>query len=236
MQKVSIAIPAYNEENRLPQSLEKISTFIKNHPELEIELIVIDDGSKDKTWEVIQNSPIINKSAQNSPNIGKAATLRKAVAMANNDWVYLCDADLSTPIEELLNFLEFAKNYDCVIGSRALDESLVETSLLRKLLGRFGNLLINLLLGLNVKDTQCGFKLLGPKSKQLFLKTQIKRWGFDFEMLYFIRRNNIEIKEIPVQWVNTADSRVTPLSYFRTLKELFQIWWMYRIAGDVPRI
>lgn len=236
MMNVSIVIGAYNESNRLPQSLEKIAVFKNAHPELKLELIVVDDGSKDNTWDIIRNSPIIDKSTQVIPNKGKGNALRVGTKLASNDIVYLCDADLSSPIDELLHFLSYAYEYDIVIGSRALDESEVKTSFTKKLLGRTGNLMIGFFLGLGIKDTQCGFKLLTKKSKELFLKTTINRWGFDFELLYFVAHNKLRIKELPVTWVNTEDSRVTSFDYVRTFNDLLSIWWKYHFKTSVPRV
>ncbi|MCC7303823.1 hypothetical protein IT418_00165, partial [bacterium] len=143
--------------------------------------------------------------------------------------------DLSSPIEELLHFITYTSEYDIVIGSRALNESEVKTWFMKKLLGRIGNFMISLFLGLTIKDTQCGFKLLTKKSKQLFLQTTIDRWGFDFELLYFIAKNKLMIKELPVIWVNTDDSRVTSLDYFKTFKDLISIWWKYKLT-PVPKV
>ena len=170
--------------------------------------------------EIINASPVIDIKQQILPNRGKGNGLRTAAGLATNDLVYLCDADLSTPIEELIHFLSYTDDYDIIIGSRALDESEVKTSLIKKVLGRVGNFAIGLFLGLGIKDTQCGFKLLGKRAKQLFLQTTIDRWGFDFELLYFVAHNKLHLKELPVTWVNTEDSRVTSLDYIKTLQRL----------------
>ena len=145
MKKVSIVISSWNEANRLPLSLEKIATFKNGHPEFEIELVVVDDGSmKDNTWEIIENSPVIDVKKRLSPNRGKGYGLREGTRLAKNDLVYLCDADLSSPIDELVHFLSYTDEYEIIIGSRALDESEVKTSFIKKILGRFGNLMIGL--------------------------------------------------------------------------------------------
>ncbi len=236
MKQVSVVISAYNESNRLPQSLDKIALFKHAHPEIDLELVVVDDGSKDSTWEIIHASPIINKKERIIPNGGKGHGLRVATKLASYDLVYLCDADLSSPIDELVHFLSYSDEYDIIIGSRALDESEVKTSFIKKSLGRVGNFMIGLFLGLGIKDTQCGFKLLTKKSKELFLQTTIDRWGFDFELLYFVSHNNLRLKELPVTWVNTEDSRVTSLDYVRTFKDLLSIWWKYKFQVAVPKV
>jgi dolichyl-phosphate beta-glucosyltransferase len=147
--------------------------------------------------------------------------------------MYLCDADLSTPIEELDKFLSYAGEYDIVIGSRAMSGSSVETSLVKKLLGRFGNLMIGVLLIHGIKDTQAGFKLFSSKTKVVFEKQTVDRWGFDFEILHLAQRLGFKIKEIPVKWINAEGSKVKPTDYFKTLGELLKIkFTKYNLDGN----
>ncbi len=236
MYNVSIVIPAYNEENRLPSTLEKIKSFLLTHKDINAEVIVVNDGSTDLTQKVVAASKAVTKIINLPRNYGKGFALRSGVAHAKYDLVYLCDADLSAPIDELPKFLKNSEDYDCVIGSRALKDSHVKTSIIRRLLGRMGNLLISILLHLNINDTQCGFKLLNEKSKELFVKCSNDRWSYDFEFLYFLRRNRLKILEIPIVWVGTKDSRVKLSSYFRTLRDLLNIWWKYRVQKNVPML
>ena len=156
-------------------------------------------------------------------NKGKGFALRIGVENANSDWIYIADADLSTPIEEIEKFLEKTTNFDCVIGSRATAQSKVKVSFTRKSLGQFGNLLIRLVLGLRFKDTQCGFKLFNVKAKRYFLMCKNNRWGYDFEFLYLLSKNGLKTCEIPVIWIAAGDSKVKPLHYLNTIYELFKV-------------
>ena len=226
---LSIVIPAWNEEKRLPPSLEKIYKFLQSK-NFDSEIIIINDGSRDKTDEVVREFTKKHNSSKvkivglgYKPNRGKGYATKVGMLAAKGDYMYLCDSDLSTPIEELDNFLKYKEEYDIVIGSRALAQSNVKTSLLRKFLGRFGNFLINAILIKDLKDTQAGFKLFNRKCKILFEKQRIERWGFDFEILYLAERLKFRVKELPVEWEHKEDSRVKPLDYFKTLSELIKI-------------
>lgn len=140
---------------------------------------------------------------------------------SKGDYFLICDADLSTPIEELGNFLKY--DADIIIGSRALKSSKVKTTFYKKIMGRFGNLLINLLAVRGIKDTQCGFKLFKKKCKILFEKQTIDRWGFDFEILHMAQKKGFSVKEKPVIWRSYQKSKVKFTDYFKTLYELMKI-------------
>lgn len=224
--KISIVIPCYNEAIRIAKNLQTVKDFVKTQP-FEFEIIAVNDGSKDKTAEIIQNTegiiPVIYHD-----NHGKGYALRQGVAKATGDYIYLCDADLSTPIEKIKDFLDEIPKYDCVIGSRAKEKAAVHTNWYRWLLGRMGNFLIDAILRLSIKDTQCGFKMFTKEVKDLFLACTIDRWGYDFEFLYALKKNKKTVKEIPVQWDATGDTRVKPSAYITTLLDLVSIWWKYR--------
>jgi len=229
--RVSVIIPAYNEQNRIGKSLEKIREY-KKRTKLELEIVVVNDGSKDRTAEILKKYndviDIIEDYTAELGNMGKGYALRRGFKVASGDYFYICDADLSTPIEELERFAEKINDYDCVIGSRAMAESKVSTSLKRKLFSVLSRFTINLFLGLGVKDTQCGFKLMNRKCRDLFLKCEVNRWGYDFELLYLIKSAGLSIYEMPVEWEYNKDTRVTFASYFKTLKELLWVWKRYR--------
>jgi dolichyl-phosphate beta-glucosyltransferase len=142
---------------------------------------------------------------------------------ANGDIIYMADADLSTPIEYMDHFYENMKHYDCVIGSRAMGNEDINISISRKLLAKGSNLLIRLVLGLNFKDTQCGFKMFTKEAKEYLIMCKNDRFGYDFEFLYLLQKNGMKIKEMPVKWAAVGDSRVKPMSYFKTLQELFNV-------------
>ncbi len=229
MIKLSIVIPAYNEEQRIGRTLEKIIEYIKKR-KLRAEIIIVDDGSTDATSSVVQSVQKKHPRADihhlfYTKNKGKGYAVKEGMRKAKGDWILLTDSDLATPIEELDRFLKY-RTSDIIIGSRAMHDSNVQTLLHKKLLGRIGNLLISLLAVKGVKDTQCGFKLFkGSVAKKLFALQTIDRFGFDFEILFLAQRYGYAIKEIPVHWVNQPGSKVKGSDYFKTLLELFKIRW-----------
>lgn len=227
---LSVVIPAYNEEKRIRPTLKEVYRYLAKQ-DYKSELIVVNDGSKDATENVVIK---FDKERKKSPSVsfvplgyklnrGKGYAVKTGILAAKGEYMYLCDADGSTPIQELEKFLELKEEYDIVIGSRALAESDVETSFLKKFLGRMGNLMISVLLIRGIKDTQAGYKLFNKKAKVLFENQTIDRWGFDFEILYLAQKLDFKIKEIPVQWENREFSHVKPSDYFKTLVELIKI-------------
>jgi len=235
---LSIIIPSYNEESRLPNTLKNAIQFL-SQKSFQSELIVVDDGSQDQTFQIasaflssqnLPNRTISYQLIKNSRNLGKGQSIRNGVAKARGLLILFTDADNSTPIEELDKFLPYIKpqgQFDIIIGSRYLKESsiLVHQPWHRKLLGRSANFLIQLLLLPGVTDTQCGFKLFNGKvAKDLFAKTFLPRWGFDMEILFLARKMGYQILEVAVTWFNSSASRVRPIKdSFRTLKELLEI-------------
>lgn len=235
---LSVIIPSYNEETRLPNTLNNAVQFLSQKP-FQSEIIVVDDGSQDQTFQIAssflssQNSPnqtISYQIIKNSKNLGKGQSIRNGVAKARGLLILFTDADDSTPIEELDKFIPLMKpqgKNDIVIGSRHLKESsiLVHQPWHRKLLGRSANLLIQLLLLPGITDTQCGFKLFNANiAKDLFAKTFLPRWGFDMEILFLARKMGYQILEVPVTWLNSSTSRLRPVKDgLKTLKELLEI-------------
>ncbi len=225
LSSLSVIIPSYNEEYRLSRSLPKIINFLsKNFYDFEV--IVIDDGSSDNTSKIAKKFG--TKVLRNTTNKGKGYSVRKGVMAATKDFILITDSDLSTPITELSKLLKF-KEYDIVIGSRGIDSSLVKNTFIRNISGRLGNLIIRTVLGLNFRDTQCGFKLLKTKvAKDLFRIQFLNRWGFDFEVLFLAHKKGYSIKEVPVKWKYNAESKVKPNDFMRTLYELIQVWLAYK--------
>lgn len=225
--KVSIVIPAYNEEHRIGKTLPLIIKYAKEFGKkysLETEIIVVNDGAKDKTLDVLNNFKESINIVSYYPNMGKGYALREGMKVAKGDLIYLADADLSTPIEYLDHFYNSMKDYDCVIGSRALAQEKIKRTLPRKLLAKGSNLLIRTILGLNYKDTQCGFKMLNIKAKECLLECQNNRFGYDFEFLYIMNKKGLKVKEMPVEWKEiTGDSTVKPIAYIKTLQELLNV-------------
>ena len=220
---ISIIIPVYNEAQRIPKNLKKIFRYFQND---DYEVIVVDDGSTDHTAEVVRSlANDKTRILRNQVNMGKGFSVKKGVLAASKKLILFSDADLSTPISELKKLLPFVKTHDVIIGSRALSDSQVRVrqSFYKVLLGRIGNLLIRLLAVKGIRDTQCGFKLFHKKTKYLFEKLTICRWGFDFELLYLVQKTGLSIKEVPVIWINDTRSKVKKIDYLITLLDLIKI-------------
>ncbi len=224
--KVSIVIPAYNEEKRIGKTLPTFINYAKEFGKkykIDTEIIVANDGSKDRTSDILEEYKEDIKVVTYYPNMGKGYALRQGVRTADGDYIYIADVDLSTPIEFIDQFFEKMGDYDCVIGSRALEKKNVKVSFLRKALGEMSNLLIRGVLGLNFKDTQCGFKMFNKKAKEYFLMCENNRFGFDFEFLYLLQKNGLKILEMPVKWNEVGESTVKPSAYIKTFLELFNV-------------
>ena len=224
---LSIIIPAYNEEKRIPETLNRIIRYLKKR-KINNEIIIVVDKSKDKTLEIIQNYSKKNKNIRyiyNPKKSGKGYAVKKGILSSKGNLVLFTDADTSTPITELDKFLPKIKKSGIVIGSREHKDSNVRKKLLsRVILGNLGNLLLRLFLIKKIKDTQCGFKLFkGDIARELFSLSRIKGFGFDFEIIFLAQKKRYKIIECPVNWTYCADTKVTWQSHFKTLSELFEI-------------
>lgn len=213
---LSVIIPAYNEESRIGDSLKLVLNYLSKQ-DYDFEIIVVDDGSIDKTTEIVQQIEKSNriKVLRNEINKGKGYSIKQGMFEAKGEFVLFSDADLSTPIEELGKFWEYIREgYDIVIGSRALKESRLEVRqpFYREFMGRTFNCIVRFILGFNIKDTQCGFKLFkNDVAKKIFPMQKIEGWSFDVEILYIALKLNYKIKEVPVRWINSPCSKVNPL-------------------------
>jgi dolichyl-phosphate beta-glucosyltransferase len=228
---VSIVVPAYNEAERIGDSIKKIEAFMRQAP-FSCELIIVDDGSADQTAEVVTQSRAANmRLIRNDTNHGKGYTVREGVLAASGKYVLFTDADLSAPIEELNKLLDIAEKEgaDVVIGSRAVDRRYIEKhqSRMRELSGIAFNLMVRLLLGLQLHDTQCGFKLFNAKkSRTIFERQTILEFGFDPELLFLAKRSGLKIRETPVRWSHAEGSKVKVLrDGVRMFFDLVQIRW-----------
>ncbi len=213
---VSVVIPAYNEARRIDSSLEKILTFIDNN-ELAAEIIVVDDGSDDGTSQITgAHSRHELRNLVNDTNHGKGYSVRRGFLEAKGTYVLFTDADLSAPIDELAHLLEFAREgADIIVGSRAVDRGkiVIHQPRTRELGGILYNWAVQVILGLPIKDTQCGFKLFRRDVMlPIFQRQTIQRFGFDPEILFLARKSGLEIREIPVSWSHDAGSKVRFLS------------------------
>jgi glycosyltransferase involved in cell wall biosynthesis len=230
---ISIVIPAYNEERRLPRSMERIGAYLKKRA-WDGELIVVDDGSTDRTAQIVtewQKQIPTLRLVQNGANRGKGFSVRHGMLESRAPIAIFTDADLSSPIEEadkLLGVLGGGR-YDVAIGSRAVDRRLIRVhqSRIREIAGIVFNRVVQLITGLKILDTQCGFKAFVLKTmKPVFLQQRIEGFGFDPEILFLAKQHGLRIVEVPVEWAHDADSRVRMLrDSLRMMRELLQIRW-----------
>jgi glycosyltransferase involved in cell wall biosynthesis len=224
---ISIIVPAYEEQARLGDSVKQILAYIERE-KISAELIVVDDGSMDKTVETSEAAARLfpdtpTKVIRYETNRGKGYAVKIGLLAARDDIAVFSDADLSTPIDELPKLVEpiRAGEYDVTFGSRALDRSLIGTRQpwRREQGGRLMNLVIKTMSGLPFADTQCGFKAFDMKKFRPLLETMtIDRFGFDVEFLFVAAYHKLRLKEIPVRWNNVEGSKV---SVFRDTRRMF---------------
>ena len=214
---LSIVVPCYNEEQRLPRTIEQVQRYLDAR-NLAHELILVDDGSVDGT------RMIMDAAAERYPavrvevlphNRGKGRALAVGVEAAKGDEVLITDADLSTPIEELEKLqAALGGGAGIAIGSRALRASRVEISqpIYRVVMGKVFNLIVQAVLLPGIWDTQCGFKLFrADVAHSVFARLETDGFGFDPEVLYHARKQGVKIAEVPVVWRNSAPTKVSPV-------------------------
>jgi len=232
--EMSIVIPAYNEEKRLPKTISEIEKYF-NKKNSEFEIIVIDDGSIDKTAEYVmkknRNNPKI-KLFKNGNNFGKGYSVRKGIMNSQGRYILVTDSDLSTPINQVDDFLvNIGEEFDIIIGSRGLKDSkiIVHQFILREAMGRIFNFLVRFLIGLSFKDTQCGFKLFKSSvAKSIFEKQKINSFAFDVEVLTIALKNKARILEFPVIWSNNSSTKVNVIQHpIEMFIDLFKIYLKY---------
>ncbi len=242
--ELSIIIPAYNEEKRLPRALAKIREYLSNEGRApgEVEILVVDDGSADATARIAEewarNWPCA-RLISNGRNRGKGYSVRHGMLEARGRIALFTDADLSSPIEEFGKLLKaMAAGNEVAIGSRALDRSLIEVhqSPYRELAGIIFNGFVRLFTGLPFHDTQCGFKafVLEP-SRIVFAQQRIERFGFDPEILFLTKRHGLRAAEVPVRWAHDPATKVHVVrDSLRMFRELIYIRWNW-LLGRYPK-
>jgi len=214
--KLSIVIPSFNEEKRLPATLESIANYIRESGR-QTEVIVVDDGSRDATAAVaesfrgkIEDLRVIS----NGQNRGKGYSVRHGSMESQGEIVLFTDADLSAPIEEADKLLAKMDGYDVAIGSRAMNRKLIEVheSKFRELAGIIFNRIVRIILRLPFVDTQCGFKAFRrERCKIIFEQQTIERFGFDPELLYLARHHGLRTAEVAVRWAHSPATKVNML-------------------------
>jgi dolichyl-phosphate beta-glucosyltransferase len=233
----SIVIPAYNEGARLGATLVKVLDYVR-HQEWDAEVVVVNDGSRDNTAEIVrefaERDPVV-RLIENPGNRGKGYSVRNGILNARGEVILFSDADLSSPIEETPKLLQaLAAGADIAIGSRWLKVELQtqRQSLHRQLFGRVFNLLLRLILGLQFADTQCGFKAFTRRAAQTILPLQrIERWGFDPEILFLARKFGFRVAEVPVIWGHSGGTRIHPLiDGAHMFQEMLRVRW-YNFTG-----
>ena len=228
---LSIIIPSFNEEQRLPGSLEKITAYIRERRR-NTEVIVVDDGSTDKTAEVAESykGKIPNlRVLSNGTNRGKGFSVRHGSLEAGGSNILFTDADLSSPIEEGEKLLAGLATHDVAIGSRAVDRSLIQAhqSLFREFAGIIFNRIVRIILRLPFVDTQCGFKAFRRERCRIIFEQQtIERFGFDPELLYLARHHGLSTVEVPVRWAHSPATKVSMLKdSVEMFLDVFVIRW-----------
>lgn len=232
---LSIVVPAYNEELRLVGSLAKIASYI-DVAGLDAEVLVVDDGSKDRTAELGAKalSGVRGRMVRNGENRGKGYSVRHGLLEARGRFVLLTDADLSTPIEDYAKLAAVIRDrdLDVAIGSRALPGSDVQVrqAWLRQTMGRTFNGIIRLLTNLPYRDTQCGFKLFDrERVKPLIEKMVVDRFAFDVEVLFLCARFGLSVAEVPVTWRNAPGSKVSILrDPLNMIADVLRVRWRFR--------
>jgi dolichyl-phosphate beta-glucosyltransferase len=209
---LSIIIPAFNEEKRLPVTLEKIGAYLASSAWEFSEIILVNDGSRDRTAETGRAAGA--RVLENPGNRGKGYSVRRGMLEAKGDWALFTDADLSSPIEEIEKLWSAVERVGArlAIGSRALDRSLigVHQPALRENVGRLFNLAMRLATGLPFRDTQCGFKLFEKDlAREVFSRQTLDGFGFDVEALFIARLLGFTALEIPVRWNNAPGTTVS---------------------------
>lgn len=229
---LSVIIPAYNEEKRIKKTLKEIDKYLSKQS-YDYEILVVNDGSKDRTAKVVRElfSDIKNlRLVDNKENHGKGYVVRQGLLEAKGEYRLFTDADNSTSIDQIEKMWpEFKKGHEVVIGSRDIEGSIIAVSQpwWRIMLGNIFNLLVQIVSGLwGIWDTQCGFKGFTKKAvEDIFPKCRINRFAFDVEALVLAKKNGYKIKEIPVIWINSPESTVGFKSMVKMLIEVFQIRW-----------
>jgi dolichyl-phosphate beta-glucosyltransferase len=231
---LAIIIPAYNEEKRLPKTLDQVFSFLEEQPYLS-EVIIIDNASDDQTFPIAQEFAEKHNGAQTQVRViqepirGKGIAVRSGMLASLADYRFMCDADLSMPIEQVQRFLPpVSDGFDIAIASREVQGAVrYNEPFYRHFVGRIFNFLIRSTAIPELQDTQCGFKCFrGSIADELFSLLTIHGWSFDVEALFIAQRKGYRVIEIPIPWYFNADSHVKVVrDSIRMALDIFQIRW-----------
>jgi dolichyl-phosphate beta-glucosyltransferase len=224
---LSIIIPAHNEENRLPKALEQVIGFL-NKQSFTSEIVVVENGSVDGTLEVAQRFARQHKNTRViQSERGKGAAVKRGMLEAQGEYRFMCDADLSMPVEEIVKFLPPAiDELEIAIASREAKGAVrYNEPAYRHLGGRGINFLIQALILPGLNDTQCGFKCFrADVAEKIFNLQTINGWSFDIELLFIARRHGYRILEVPIHWYHDEETKVRALpDAIRMFQDIFRI-------------
>ena len=213
---LSIIIPCYNEGNKLIENVKQVIDFMNINTNISnYEILIVNDGSKDNTYEVganLEKKYSVVRNIGYMVNRGKGGAVKEGIYLSRGKWVVFMDADLSTNLKAINDVLANRDKYDVIIGSRRHnDTNLVKPQKFsRRLIGKTCSVLTNLIVPLHISDTQCGFKAFkGDLARKFIEKQQLNGFAFDVELLYIAKLNNYTIGEFGVEWENDEDSRVS---------------------------
>jgi len=239
--QLSIVIPAYNESARIERTLERVMECVQRQG-WDAEVLVVDDGSVDRTVEIVrgwmEREPRLYL-VQNDGNRGKGYSVRNGLLQASGDVVMFTDADLSAPMEEAERLMAaIAEGADVAIGSRWMDRTrqTMHQPLHRRFFGRCFNWVTRTVMGLPFKDTQCGFKAFKRSAAQVIFRLQrIERWGFDPEILFIAHKLGYNVREVAVTWGHDERSRMSYLRDGMKMLEEIATIRINSIAGRYDR-
>jgi dolichyl-phosphate beta-glucosyltransferase len=231
---LSIIFPVFNEELRLKSGFNHIENFLRKKKKFKTEIIFVDDGSEDNSYNLIEkfinklkgNSRINIKVIRSKNNLGKGRALKLGIKKAKYDWILTTDIDMSVSLFQFLDWLKkklIKKKYSVYFGSRTHKKSIVKKKFIRNILGNIMRFFVSTILDIKIKDTQCGYKLYKKKVAKLIF-SKIKNYGFDhdLELILILKSRNIKIKELPVKWIHRDNSRIN--IYWDPIKMLVGIF------------
>ncbi len=209
---MSIIIPLHNEQLRLRSAVQRVIHYAERNLMGRYEILLVENGSNDETLAIARELERTYRPirAFHIDQRSKAAAVRFGMLTARGEYRYMCDCDLSTPIDELNYFLKYMRDrWDIVIGSREHFDAHVETTFKRWAIGRMFSAMVNAITGLDYRDTQCGFKLFNASAaKDIFSRVECTSMAFDVEVLYLAMQLGYYCTDMPVRWVHDKDSRV----------------------------